>query len=221
METTLTPTTPRLVSLQVGMPRKLDFHGKEWESAIFKAPVSARVCLESTNLDGDRQYNLKFHGGLDKAVCCYASEHYSYWQNDFCMGDIFTYGAFGENFTVSGLPETEACIGDVWAVGTARVQVCQPRMPCINVARKWDRKDMPTRMEELGYTGYYLRVMQTGDVGAGDEITLLERPNPGVTIHVINRAWYQHEGTPEQNARIANLPELASSAKRIFQRLNK
>jgi MOSC domain-containing protein YiiM len=131
------------------------------------------------------------------------------------------YGAFGENFTVSGLPETEACIGDVWAVGTARVQVCQPRMPCINVARKWDRKDMPAHMEDLGYTGYYLRVTKTGDVGAGDEITLLERPNPGVTIYVINRAWYQHEGTPEQNARIANLPELATSAKRIFQRLNK
>jgi MOSC domain-containing protein YiiM len=73
------------------MPRKLDFHGKEWESAIFKSPVSARVCLERTNLDGDRQYNLKFHGGPDKAVCCYASEHYSYWQNDFGMGDIFTY----------------------------------------------------------------------------------------------------------------------------------
>ena len=203
------------------MPRKLDFHGKAWESAIFKAPVMERVHLERTNLDGDRQYNLKFHGGPDKAVCCFSTEHYPYWQKEFGMGDAFTYGAFGENFTVSGLPETHACIGDVWAVGTARVQVCQPRMPCVNVARKWDRKDMPARMEELGYTGYYLRVTQTGDVGADDAITLLERPNPGVTIHVINRAWYQHEGSPEQNAAIANLPELAASAKRIFQRLSK
>lgn len=211
-------TNPILVSLQVGTPRKLDFHGKAWESAIFKAPVEVRVPLARTNLDGDRQYNLKFHGGPDKAVCCFSSEHYPYWQTDFGMGDTFTYGAFGENFTVAGLSETEACIGDVYAVGTAKVQVSQPRQPCINVARKWDRKDMPERMVELGHTGYYLRVTETGEVGAGDELRLLERPCPDTTIHLLNRAMYQDESTPEQDEYLARLPLLAASGRRIFQR---
>ena len=209
---------PILVSLQVGTPRKLDFHGKAWESAIFKAPVEVRLSLARANLDGDRQYNLKFHGGPDKAVCCFSSEHYPYWQADFGMGEPFTYGAFGENFTVSNLPETEACIGDIYAVGTAKVQVSQPRQPCVNVARKWDRKDMPERMMALGHTGYYLRVTHTGEVGAGDELRLLERPCPGVTVHLLNRAMYQNESTPEQDEYLARLPLLAASGRRIFQR---
>ena len=211
-------TTPRLVSVQVGTPRTLDFHGKAWESAISKAPISARVRLDKINLDGDRQCNLKYHGGPDKAVCCFSAEHYAHWQNDFGMGASFGYGAFGENFTLTGLPETDACIGDIYAVGTARIQISQPRMPCVNVARKWDRKDMPRRMEETGYTGYYLRVLQTGEVGAGDTLTLVERPCPGVTVHLINRAWYQEESSPEQDARLSRLPQMAQSARRMFQR---
>ena len=211
-------TNPILLSLQVGKPRQLNFHGKAWASAIFKAPVEGRVQLARTNLDGDRQHNLKFHGGPDKAVCCFSSEHYPYWQNEFGLGDGFTVGAFGENFTISGLLEMEACIGDVYAVGTAQVQVSQPRQPCINVARKWDRKDMPERMVEVGHTGYYLRVTQTGEVGAGDELRLVERPCPNLTIHLLNRAMYQNESTPEQDERLAHLPLLAASGRRIFQR---
>ena len=214
----MTTEKPKLISLQVGTPRKLDFHGRAWESAIFKAPTPQRLRLETTNLDGDKQYNLKYHGGPDKAVCCFSAEHYPYWQNEFGMGEAFTYGAFGENFTLAGLPESAACIGDIYAVGTARIQVCQPRMPCINVARKWDRKDMPRRMEELGHTGYYLRIVQTGEVGAGDDLTLLERSCPDVSIHLINRAWYQDESTPEQDERLSRLPLLAASARRVFQR---
>ncbi len=210
--------TPRLVSVQVGTPRVLDFHGKAWESAISKAPVQTRIRLDSTNLDGDWQCNLKYHGGPDKAVCCFSAEHYAYWQNDFGMGAEFGYGAFGENFTVAGLLEAYACIGDIYAVGTARIQISQPRMPCVNVARKWDRKEMPRRMEETGHTGYYLRVLQSGEVGAGDALILEARPCPGVTVHVINRAWYQNESTPEQDARLSRLPQLAPSARRVFQR---
>lgn len=209
---------PRLVSVQVGTPRVLDFHGKAWESAISKAPVQTRVQLGSTNLDGDRQYNLKYHGGPDKAVCCFSAEHYAYWQNDFGMGAAFAYGAFGENFTLAGLLEADACVGDIYAVGTARIQISQPRQPCVNVARKWNRKEMPRRMEETGHTGYYLRVVESGEVGAGDTLTLEARPCPGVTVHAINRAWYQNESAPEQDARLARLPELAASARRVFQR---
>ena len=216
--TILTAAKPSLLSLQVGQPKKLDFHGKVWESAIYKAPVVTRVRLERGNLAGDRQYNLKYHGGPDKAVCCFSAEHYPYWRDDFGLGETFTYGAFGENFTLSGLLETEACIGDVYIVGSAQIQVSQPRQPCINVARKWDRKEMPRRMEELGQTGYYLRVLVPGEVGSGDTLILQDRPHPDVTIHRLNRAMYQDESTPEQDRQLASLPELAASGRRIFQR---
>lgn len=207
-----------LVSVQVGQPVQMEFQGKVWESAIGKRPVVGRVWLDATNLEGDRQHNLKYHGGPDKAVCCFCSEHYPLLQEEFDLGERFVPGAFGENFTVSGLLETDVCIGDIYTVGSARVQVSQPRQPCVNVARKWDRKTLPERMETLGYTGYYLRVLGEGEVGAGDTLSLIERPHPHLSVHRLNRAMYQHESTPEQDALLANLPVLTSSIRHLFQR---
>lgn len=215
---TLNGTEPCLVSLQTGKKRQLDFHGKEWESAIYKSPVHERLLLTATKLQGDEQASTRFHGGPDKAVCCYSAEHYLYWQNEFGMGPAFTYGAFGENFTLSDLPESEVCLGDVFYVGSATIQVCQPRQPCINVARKWDRKDLPEKMIALGWTGYYLRVLETGEVGAGDSLTLLERPHPDLTILTVNRAMYQHEGGDDLMRRLATLPVFAASGRKVFQK---
>ncbi len=210
-----------LVSVQVGQPARMEFRGKVWESAIGKRPVVGRVWLDAANLAGDRQHNLKYHGGPDKAVCCFCAEHYPLLQQEFDLDERFAYGAFGENFTVSGLLESDVCIGDVYTVGGARVQVSQPRQPCVNVARKWERRALPKRMETLGYTGYYLRVLEEGEVGAGDAVSLMERPHPDLSVHRINRAMYQHESTPEQDALLARLPELASSIRRLFQRRTK
>jgi MOSC domain-containing protein YiiM len=208
----------RLISVQVGQPRTMEFDGQEWTSAIYKAAVAERLLLSRRNLAGDRQANRKVHGGPEKAVCCFPAEHYSFWRAELGRGAEFGYGAFGENFTVSGMTEERVCIGDVYAVGTARVQVCQPRMPCVNLARKWNYEPMPKRMQQVGHTGYYLRVLQEGEVGAGDAVTLLERPNPEVTVAVVNDAFYRRERRPEMLARLAELPELAQDARWIIRR---
>lgn len=215
---TLNGTEPRLVSLQIGQKRQLDYYGKEWKSAICKSPVVGRLPLHATKLEGDQQASTRFHGGPNKAVCCYSAEHYPYWQDTFGLGSAFTYGAFGENFTLSGLPESEACLGDIFRVGSATIQICQPRQPCRNVARRWDRKDLPGKMADLGWTGYYLRVLETGDVGAGDSLFLLERSHPDLTILTVNRAMYQQEGGDDLMRRLATLPIFAVSGRKVFQK---
>jgi MOSC domain-containing protein YiiM len=216
-----TSQTPTLLSVQVGRPQTMKRKGGTWTSAIFKSQVTGRLKLERTNLDGDQQTNLKHHGGPDKAVCCFPMEHYPYWRDEFGLGDAFVYGAFGENFTIEGLLEEAVCIGDTYEVGGARVQVSQARIPCVNLVHKWGRKEMPDRMMELGHTGYYLRVVQTGEVGAGDWLTLLERPQPEITVALLNRAMYQHEGSPELWRRLTTLPELAPSGRRALRYLLK
>jgi len=214
----LDSTELRLLSVQVGRPRTRDWQGEAWTTAIFKEPVHARVFLDSKNLEGDEQANKKHHGGKDKAVCCFPVEHYAFWREELGLGAAFAYGAFGENFTLAGMPEDRVCIGDIYAVGTARVQVCQPRMPCINLARKWNCETMPKRMEQLGHSGYYLRVLQTGEVGAGDTLTLLERPQPDITIAFVNDALFRKAGGRERDTLLASLPELSRDCRWIFQR---
>lgn len=208
----------RLVSLQVGRPKTFNFEGDAWRTGIYKSPVSERLQVSQTNLDGDRQANTRVHGGPDKAVCCYASEHYPYWREILEVGDTFVYGAFGENFTLENMTEPQVCIGDIYAVGTAQMQVSQPRQPCINVVRKWKTETLPQQMIEKGFTGFYLRVLQTGEVGAGDTLTLLERPCPDLTIAAANEAAYLKAGGREFADYLANLPELSQEWRRIFRR---
>ena len=190
-------TSRVLISLQVGQPQALETDGAKWRSAIYKAPVAERLFLGETNLTGDRQANLKFHGGPDKAVCAFPAEHFPLWQAETGAGETFGYGAFGENFTLTGMVESQVCIGDIYAVGTAKVQVSQPRQPCVNLARKWNYPPFPERLIEAGQTGYYLRVIEPGEVGAGDPVALLERPHPEITIEFTNAAKYRKEGGME------------------------
>lgn len=212
----------RLVSIQVGKPQTMplpdDAEGKTWRSAIFKASVEGRVWLGETNLDGDKQAATRIHGGPNKAVCCFASEHYPYWQEATGLGEQFAYGAFGENFTLEGMLEQAVCIGDIYAVGEAMVQVSQPRQPCINLVRKWGREEMPERMMATDQTGFYLRVLQTGMVGAGDEIMLQKRLHPDLTIAAMNAAKYRRAGGKAMVARLAELPELAEEWRKGFRR---
>lgn len=196
----------------------MDWQGQPWRSAIYKNPVSERLFLAPTNLAGDRQANTRYHGGPDKAVCCFAVEHYPYWRETLKVGESFAYGAFGENFTLVGLTEDQVCIGDIYAVGTTRVQVSQPRQPCVNLARKWRCKDMPQRMIDLGHTGFYLRVLETGEVGAGDMLALLERPHSQLSITAINNAFYHHPGGADMDAVLAALPELSEVMRNYFRR---
>lgn len=209
--------TGRLVSLQVGKPRRTPLaSGRVWESAIFKEGVAARVPLRRENLDGDVQANRKYHGGPDKAVCTYSVEHYPAWRA--LLDRPMPHGAFGENFTWEGLTEDRVCVGDIFTVGTARVQVSQPRQPCNNVSRRWESADLPRRMEETGHTGSYLRVLQEGEVGAGDTLTLRERPHPGWTLLRANALMYAPDADPSEVAALRSLTALSAEWQRILGR---
>jgi MOSC domain-containing protein YiiM len=184
----------KLLSIQVSLPRDRGSEAarepmeRAWTTAFFKEPVAGPVWLGATNLAGDRQADTRHHGGPDKAVLAYAAAHYPRWHAD--LGRELPFGAFGENFTVEGQDEAAVCLGDVYAVGEARVQVSQPRIPCWKIARRWQIRDLSARVQQSGRTGWYLRVLREGLVAPGAEVALLERPHPEWPIARANQAMY-------------------------------
>jgi MOSC domain-containing protein YiiM len=178
---------PRLQSLQVGLPKVLTDNGG-WVTSIFKKPVDRTVWLDRLNLEGDAQADLKVHGGPDKAVCVYAADHFARWRSELgvdCEG-----GAFGENFSVSGQTEQTVSIGDVFEIGTAVVQISQPRGPCWKLARRWKRPDFPRQVLRTGRTGWYFRVLTPGRVEPGDSLRVVDRPCVDWTIARVNDVMY-------------------------------
>ena len=173
----------KLVSVQVGRPRRVRWHGKAVSTGIYKEPVAGRIMLRRDNLDGDQQADLTVHGGWDKAVYVYPSEHYPLWRAEL-PGMELPYGMFGENFTTEGLDETSVHLGDQFRIGGAVVEVTQPRMPCYKLGIRFGRPDMPKRFHASGRCGFYLAVLQEGEVGAravweriarnGQEVSVIE-----------------------------------------------
>jgi MOSC domain-containing protein YiiM len=211
--------TPRLVSLNVGCPTRFD--GDEpWSSGIYKRPVSGRVVLSSTNLDGDGQADLNVHGGPDKAVCVYSADHYPFWRAQL---DVLECGPgwFGENFSVERQSEHDVAIGDAYRIGTALVQISQPRAPCWKLGRRWSRLDMPKLVLHSGRTGWYLRVLESGDVECGDPLTLVDRPFARWTIDAVNAVAYSRGGVVDVDAarELAACPVLAESWRGGFRKL--
>jgi MOSC domain-containing protein YiiM len=172
---------PKLISLQVGLPRTVTRDSLEVSTGIFKAPVEKRIQMRELNLDGDRQADLSVHGGRDKAVYAYPSEHYPYWKKKLPEMD-FPWGAFGENLTTSDLLESAVCIGDRFTIGTAEVVVTQPRLPCFKLNLKFGRDDMVKRFLASRRTGFYLRVLREGEVGAGNEIIPVHQDEHRVSV---------------------------------------
>lgn len=195
----------QLRSMQVGRPRDLrtpgatDREDRPWRSAFFKEPVLGPRRLTCTNLEGDGQADLHVHGGPDKAVCVYPALRYPYWERELRIPSLPP-GAFGENFTVDGVVESDVCVGDVYQVGGATVQVSQPRGPCWKLARRWKVKDLAVRFQRTGFTGWYLRVLAQGTVEAGQYLTLVERPHPEWSIARANQINY-HEREDREAAR--------------------
>jgi MOSC domain-containing protein YiiM len=159
----------RLVSINVGQPRLVEWNGKTIETGIFKDPVTGPVRVARTTLVGDRQADLTVHGGADKAVYAYPSEHYPFWSRELHRPDL-PWGMFGENLTTEGLDETTVRIGDRFAIGTAEFEVSQPRLPCFKLGIKFERADMVKRFLRSGRLGFYVRVRREGVIEAGEPI---------------------------------------------------
>lgn len=185
---------------------------REWSSAIFKESVSGPVKVTRTGLDGDGQEDLNVHGGPDKAINVYASEHFPAWRTEPGLGQMEA-GAFGENLTLEGALETELCIGDIFQLGEIQVQVSQPRQPCWKLARRWRMKDLPARVVANGKTGWYFRVIQEGTVEAGSELTLLDRPHPDWTIAAATNLLYHRKDDVEGARSLAGCEALSASWK--------
>jgi len=170
-----------VVSINVGVPRDVEWNGKTVRTSIFKNPVAGPVRVERLNLTGDRQSDLTVHGGIAKAVYAYPTEHYRYWHEELPGMDL-PWGAFGENFTTEGLTEDLVCVGDKFRIGSAEFVVTQPRMPCFKLGIRFGRPDMVKRFLLSGRSGFYLAVTQEGEVAAGDAITQISRDGMGVSV---------------------------------------
>ena len=179
----------QLLSVNVALPKSIDYKAMSIETGIFKEPIDGRVMLRLTNLDGDKQADLRVHGGPYKAVYAYPHEHYATWQAELGRSD-FVYGQFGENFTVTGLLETEVYVGNSYRVGAAVVQVTQPRVPCYKLGIRMNDPSFVKRFMVAERSGFYLRVLEEGLVGAGDRFELVQEDPQQMTVHDINHLLY-------------------------------
>jgi MOSC domain-containing protein YiiM len=204
-------------SLNIGLPRKEFFHGKEITTGICKSPVSERLYLKKLGFAGNGVADLKHHGGPDKAVCVYSLNHYPYWEE--VLGMKLPPAAFGENLSVSGLHEDDVCIGDIFHLGTAVVQVSQPRQPCRTLAARYGRNDMMKLVVESGRTGFYFRVMKKGVVEAGDILIIKERDAHNITISFASRIYHHDRNNYEGIEKVLAVPALSASWQQSFQKM--
>ena len=185
---------------------------KEWRTGFYKQPQEGARWLGYQGFRGDEVADTRFHGGVDKAVCVYPAEHYPYWNGIDEMAGAGA-GGFGENLTTEGLLEDEICIGDVYQLGEAVVQVSQPRQPCWKLGRRWRIKDLAVQVERTGRTGFYFRVLIHGHVKPGDRFELVSRPQPSWTISRCNALMHHDRGDVEAAKALASCPELSGSWK--------
>lgn len=200
-----------LLSVNVGQPDVIGaYRGKPVTSAIHKRPVEAQsLYVSRTNLEGDRQADLKVHGGPDKAVYAYPWEHIETWASE--LGQALGPASFGENLTISGWLEDAVYIGDVWAWGEARLQVTQPREPCYKLATFRGRHDLPKKMVRLGRTGWYLRVLEPGYVPVAGPIAVVERDPAAFTVLRLHQANILGQATRKELAAMRDLPGLSAA----------
>ena len=200
----------------MGLPR-LVLRGEEPVSTgIFKEPVAGRVKLRKLNLDGDRQADLSVHGGPEKAVYIYPSEHYEFWRREFPDMDL-PWGMFGENFTTTGLLETETNVGDRFKIGSAEVVVSQPRMPCYKLGIRFGRTDIIKRFLASERSGFYLSVAAEGEVAVGEEFELIEKNPTGIRVVDVTRLYSSEKTNVELLGRAIATEALPESWRSYFQ----
>ena len=206
----------KLLSVNVSLGKDVPYKGKTVTTGIFKEPVNGRVMLRTLNLDGDRQVDLKGHGGPYKSVCVYSIEQYEHWQRELGRDD-FRHGQFGENFTVEGMPDDKTHVGDVFRVGSALVQVTQPRVPCYRLGIKMESPEFPKRFLQSNRVGFYMRVLQEGEVGAGDLIDLVEEDPERITVEEMNRLLYFDPQNVEDAKRALRIDALSPGWRGSFE----
>jgi MOSC domain-containing protein YiiM len=206
----------KILFVNVGLPREVLYRGELVRTAIFKEPVEGQIRLRKLNLDGDEQADLTVHGGEDKAVYAYPMEHYEYWQHELPKTAL-PWGMFGENFTTEGLMEDAVSIGDCFQIGSAKVVATQPRMPCYKLGVKFGRMDIVKRFLASGRPGIYFKVLQEGEVAAGDSIELISKDQNNVTVQDIVRLYVKDNKDIEAMQRVMRIKALPSGWKYHFR----
>jgi ferredoxin-NADP reductase/MOSC domain-containing protein YiiM len=208
----------RLLSVNVGLPRDLAWRGRTVHTAVWKDPVGGRRRVARLNLDGDGQGDLAGHGGEQRAVYVYQIESYRYWQEQLKRTD-FVYGQFGENFTIEGLSDDAVCIGDRYRIGSALFEVTQPRVTCYRVGLRMNEPRMPALLTSSGRPGFYFRVLQEGEVGAGDEIVKVGDGDQRMTVAEINALLYSPKHPRESLERALRIDALSPGWRSSFEAL--
>src|SRR5436189_5628689 len=206
----------KIVSINVGLPREVEWRGKTVRTSIFKEPVAGRVRVERLNVEGDRQSDLTVNGGAVKAVYAYPAEHYAFWREDLPGMDL-PWGAFGENFTTEGLIEDSVRIGDQLRVGSAEFISTQPRMPCFKLGIRFGRPDMVKRFQRSGRAGFYVAVLQEGDVAAGDSLEFIARDTHGIMVADIANLFMADATNQDLLRRASDLPALPEGWRVYFR----
>ncbi len=209
---------PRLLSLNVGLPRDVAWRGKTVHTAVWKAPVQGRRMVRRLNIDGDGQGDLAGHGGEHRAVFVYQIDSYRYWQAQLGRSD-FSHGQFGENFTVDGLPDGEVCIGDRYRIGSAVFEVTQPRVTCYRVGIRMNEPQMAALLVSHARPGFYFRVIDEGEVEAGDEIVPVTAGPERMTVAEANALLYTPGHSRSQLERAVRIPALSAGWRSAFQAL--
>src|ERR1051326_172724 len=207
----------KIISISVGRPQLVMRNGEPVSTAIFKEPVAGRIMLRTLNLDGDRQADLTVHGGPEKAVYAYPAEHYDFWKRELPDMEL-PWGIFGENFTTEGMLETETNVGDKFRIGSAEVIVTQPRMPCYKLGIRFGRTDIIKRFLKSERSGFYFSVLKEGEVGAGDEIELLEKNASGVRVVDVTRLYSSDKRNVDLMRRAIATEALPDSWREYFRK---
>lgn len=195
-----------VLAVNVGVAHDVEWAGQRWRTAILKAPVRGRVWVGHDGVEGDEQADTRVHGGPDKAVYVYARADLDWWQPQ--LGRALAPGGFGENLTLAGVDPAGATVGDRWRVGEALLEVAGPRIPCAKLGLRHGDPGLPRRFARAGRPGAYLRVVESGDVAAGDRVVVTWRPAHGVTVGLVHRAFHREPGLA---ARLLDAPQLPDS----------
>jgi MOSC domain-containing protein YiiM len=197
-------TIGRVVSVNVGQPAVVDWHGRAVSTAIWKQPIAARVRVRGVNVDGDGQADRRVHGGPTKAIYAYSADDYAWWETE--LGAVLPSGTFGENLTVTGVQPADCVVGERWRIGGALLRVTEPRIPCFKLGLRMGDAAFVKRFADAARPGTYLGIDDEGELGAGDSIELVHRPDHGVTIGMVERAYHGH---PELRQRLLDVADLS------------